>query len=116
MPLQRRISWTSATRDMRNDRAFVASAATLAERVAREEARKDGIRLYREAKAALVIAAARPLATATGYDRSAIMLLANAIVREQMAAVLGRSYRALIGKALKQAWAAAHDARRAAAH
>jgi hypothetical protein len=116
MALNRRISWTSATRDMRNDRAFVAPAATLAERVAREEARKEGIRVYREAKAALVIAAARPLATAGGYDRSAIMLLANAIVREQRAAVLGRSYRGLIGKALTQAWAAAKAARLAAAH
>ena len=116
MSLNRRLSWTAATRDMRNDRTFVAPAANLAERVAREEARKEGIRLYREAKAALVIAAARPLATAAGYDRTAIMLLANAIVREQMAAVLGRSYRDLIGKVLKEAWAAAHDARRAAAH
>jgi phenylpyruvate tautomerase PptA (4-oxalocrotonate tautomerase family) len=116
MSYRRSLSWSAATRDMRNDRTFVAPAATLAERVAREEARKDGIRLYREAKAALVVAVAQPLATAAGYDRSAIMVLANAIVREQMAAVAGRSYRDLIGAALKKAWASARDARRAAAH
>jgi hypothetical protein len=116
MSARRALSWSAATRDMRNDRTIVAPAATLAERVAWEEARKDGIRLYREAKAALAIAAAQPLATAASYDRSAIMVLANAIVREQMAAVVGRSYRHLIGAALKKAWAAAHVARRAAAH
>jgi len=116
MSLNRTISWTAATRTMRNDRTFVAPATNLAERIAREEARKEGIRLYGEAKAALVIAKGRPLVTAAGFDRSAIMLLANAIVREQRAAVLGRSHRDLIGKALKQAWAAAKAANRAAAH
>lgn len=116
MSLSRRISWTAATRDMRNDRTFVAPAANLAERIAREEARKAGIRAYTEAKAALAVAKARPLFSALGYDRSAIMVLANAIAREQCAAVLGRSHRALIGAAMKQAWAAARAARLAAAH
>ncbi|KQQ39134.1 hypothetical protein ASF58_22850 [Methylobacterium sp. Leaf125] len=116
MSLNRSISWTAATRTMRQDRTFVAPAANLAERIAREEARKAGIRVYSEAKAALATAKARPLFTAAGFDRSAIMLLANAIVREQRAAVLGRSYRGLIGKALTQAWAAAKTARLAAAH
>ncbi|MDR7039865.1 hypothetical protein J2X36_004643 [Methylobacterium sp. BE186] len=90
--------------------------ATLAERIARQQAREEGVRAYREARAALARAAAQPLATAAGYDRRAIMNLAVAIVREQMAAVAGRSYRALIGNALKQAWAAAKVQRRAAAH
>ncbi|WP_264051689.1 hypothetical protein [Methylobacterium flocculans] len=116
MSLNRSISWTAATRDMRADRTFIAPAANLAERVAREEARKEGIRLYREAKAALAAAKARPLFSALGYDRSAIMVLANAIAREQCAAVLGRSHRALIGKAMSQAWAMARAARLAAAH
>ncbi|AWN43576.1 hypothetical protein [Methylobacterium durans] len=40
------------------------------------------------------------------------MNLAVAIVREQMGAVVGRSYRALIGNALNQAWAAAKVQRR----
>jgi hypothetical protein len=116
MSNRRDLSWSAATRDMRNDRTFRAPAANLAERIAREDARKESICLYREAKTALALAAAQPLATAVGYDRRAIMVLANAIAREQMAAVLGRSYRALIGKALKKAWACAHIARRSAAH
>lgn len=116
MSLNRSLSWTAATRDMRNDRTFVAPPANLAERIAREEARKEGIRLYGVAKAALAIAKARPLFSALGYDRSAIMVLANAIARERCAAVLGRSHRALIGNAMRQAWAAARAARLAAAH
>lgn len=116
MSLQRKISWTAATREMRNDRAFVVPPANLAERLAREEDRKAGIRAYTEARLALASAKARPLVATAGYDRAAIMSLANAIVREQMAAVVGRSYRALIGAALKQAWAHAKAARRAAAH
>lgn len=116
MSLQRTISWTAATRDMRNDRTFVAPAANLAERVSREEARKAGLRAYGEARAALAVARGRPLISAVGYDRSVIMALANAIAREQMAAVVGRSYRALIGKALAQAWATARATRLAAAH
>lgn len=116
MTLNRSISWTAATRTMRNDRTFVAPAAHLAERIAREEARKAGLRAYGEAKAALAAAKARPLFSALGYDRSAIMVLANAIAREQCAAVVGRSHRALIGKAMVQAWAAAKAARLAAAH
>lgn len=116
MSLNRTISWTAATRIMRQDRTVVAVPANLAERIAREEARKAGIRAYGEAKAALAVAKARPLFTAAGFDRSAIMLLANAIVREQRAAVLGHSHCDLIGKALSQAWAAAKAARLAAAH
>ncbi|KAB1072199.1 hypothetical protein [Methylobacterium planeticum] len=116
MTTRRQISWTAATRDMRNDRTVVAPPATMAERIARQQVREEHVRLYRVAQTALTIAWSRPLATAASYDRAAIMNLANAIVRERMAAVLGQSYRALIGKALKQAWAAAHAARRAAAH
>lgn len=81
-----------------------------------EEARKAGLRTYGEAKAALAAAKARPLFSALGYDRSAIMVLANAIAREQRTAVLGRSHRSLIGKAMSQAWAIARAARLAAAH
>ncbi|KAB1072529.1 hypothetical protein F6X53_27985 [Methylobacterium soli] len=95
---------------------MVASPATLAERIARQQAREENVRAYRAAQAALAVAAAQPLATAGRYDRRAIMRLANAIVRERMTARLGQSYRALIGKALKQAWAAARETRRAAAH
>lgn len=105
------ISWSAAARDMRNDRTVVAPPATLVERIARQQAREENVRLYRVAQVALTVAWTRPLATAAGYDRAAIMNLANAIVRERMAARLGQSYRALIGKALK-AWAAAHAARR----
>ena len=116
MSLNRTISWTAATRTMRQDRAVVAPPATLAERIAREEARKAGIVAYREAKAALAAAKARPLFSALGYDRSAIMVLANAIAREQRTAVAGRSHRDLIGAAMSQAWAIARAARLAAAH
>lgn len=116
MSLNRTISWTAATRTMRQDRAVVVAPANLAERVAREAARVEGIRLYREAKAALAAAKARPLFSALGYDRSAIMVLANAIAREQRTAVAGRSHRDLIGKAMSQAWAIAKAARLAAAH
>ncbi|GJE41306.1 hypothetical protein [Methylobacterium soli] len=116
MSIRRQISWTAATRDMRNDRTIVAAPATLAERIARQHAREENVRAYRAAQASLAVAAAQPLASAGGYDRAAIMTLANAIVRERMTARLGQSYRALIGKALKQAWSAARDARRAAAH
>lgn len=117
MSARRSLSWSAATADMRRDRAFVTPPATLAERVSREHARIEGVRIYSEARKALAFAAAQPLATAKAYDRSAILKLANAIVRERMAAKPGQlAYRDLIGKAMKQAWAAARDARRAAAH
>jgi hypothetical protein len=116
MSSRRQISWSAALRDMRNDRTVIAPPAPLVERIARQQAREENVRAFREAQTTLAIAAAQPLATAAGYDRRAIVNLANAIVRERMTARLGQSYRALIGKALKQAWAAARDARRAAAH
>jgi hypothetical protein len=116
MSLNRTLSWSAATRNMRADRTFQAPAANLAERIARNDAREESIRLYRKARIALNLAASQPLANAAGYDRHAIMILANAIVREQMAATLGRTYRNLISAAMKKAWAAAKDARLATAH
>ncbi|GEP04822.1 hypothetical protein [Methylobacterium oxalidis] len=115
-PSPRSLSWPATLRDIRADRSSVAAPATLVERIARQHARAESVRAYREARATLARAAAQPLASAAGYDRRATMNLAVAIVREQMAAIIGRSYRTLIGSALKQAWAAAKAQRRAAAH
>ncbi|MER2265613.1 hypothetical protein [Methylobacterium oxalidis] len=91
MSFRRSLSWSAALRDLRADRTAVAAPATLAERVARQQAREESVRAYREARAALARASAQPLASAAGYDRRAIMNLAVAVVREQMAAVTGRS-------------------------
>jgi hypothetical protein len=74
MAMQRKINWSSAMRDMRNDRA-PANSGFLATR-AIEAARLD--RLSKEAAAA-------PLAVSGSYDRSAIMKAAIAHAKAQKA-------------------------------
>ncbi len=101
----RKINWTAAMRDMRNDRAkpvagFLASRSL-------EIARLD--RTAREA-------AAVPFAVAGSYDRSAIMKAAIASARAQKAKGSKAPWSQLVGLALKTIWRNAKAQRSFAAH
>jgi hypothetical protein len=75
MAFQRKINWSSAMRDMRQDRVAPAAPGFLAARSL------EIARLVRLAKEA----AAVPFAVAGSYDRSAIMKAAIASARAQKA-------------------------------
>jgi hypothetical protein len=89
----RKINWTAAMRDMRNERAKPV-AGYLAVR-SLELARLD--RLAKEAAAA-------PFAMAGPYDRSAIMKAATASARAQKAKGSKTPWSQLVGAALKNIW------------
>ncbi|MBQ0820705.1 hypothetical protein KBI52_10860 [Microvirga sp. HBU67558] len=102
----RKINWTSAMRDLRNDRTKPAVPSFLAAR-SLEIARLD--RLAKEA-------AARPLAAGGAFDRSAIMGAAIAQARLQRAKGSKASWSDLMASALKSAWIAAKQQRALSAH
>lgn len=106
MALHRKIDWTSAMRDMRNDRAKHAVPGFLATR-SLEIARLD-----RLAKEAAVV----PFAVAGSYDRSAIMKAAIASARAQRAKGSKAPWSQLVGSALKNIWRHAKQQRAFAAH
>jgi hypothetical protein len=101
----RKINWTAAMRDMRNDRAKPA-AGFLATR-SLEIARLD--RLAKEA-------ASVSFAVAGSYDRSAIMKAAIASARAQKAKGSKAPWSQLVGSALKNIWRSAKAQRAFAAH
>ena len=101
----RKINWTAAMRDMRNDRAKPVAGFLAARSM--EIARLD--RLVREAAAA-------PLAVAGSYDRSAIMKAAIAFARAQKAKGNKAPWSQLVGSALRFAWACAKKQRTLSAH
>lgn len=106
MALHRKIDWTSAMRDLRNDRVAPAAPGFLAAR-SMEIARLD--RLAKEA-------AAVPFAVAGSYDRSAIMKAAIASARAQKAKGSKAPWSQLVGFALKNIWRSAKAQRAFAAH
>ncbi|MER2267047.1 hypothetical protein [Methylobacterium oxalidis] len=104
MALTRSISWTAALRDMRADRAVIASADRRAHAAAAGFAR---IAERRARGSALVIAGR--------YDRAAIMRVAVTAARARRA-VTGEAWALCLSAALRGTWAAAKAARLATAH
>lgn len=90
----RKIDWSAAMRDMRNDRANPTKPGLLAS-ASLERARLD--RIAKEA-------AAVPFAVASSYDRSAIMKAAIAQARLQKAKGSKTPWSQLVGSALKFIW------------
>lgn len=106
MSSRRSLSWSSALRDMKQDRTPAAArsafiAAQHAERI--EAMRAQG-------------GAARGLWTTAGFDARAIMVFAVANARCARTNDRRLSWKAAMSESLKHAWACAHAARRAAAH
>jgi hypothetical protein len=106
MAATRKINWTAAMRDMRNDRSAPVALGFLAAR-SLETARLD--RLAKEA-------ASVPFAVAGSYNRSAIMKAASAQARLQKAKGNKAPWSQLIGSALKNIWRHAKAQRAFAAH
>jgi hypothetical protein len=94
MSLHRKIDWTSAMRDLRNDRAAPATPGFLAAR-SMEIARLD--RLAKEA-------ASVPFISGASFDRSAIMKAAVAQARPQKAKGSKSPWSQRVGFALKNIW------------
>lgn len=101
----RKINWTAAMRDMRNDRAKPVAGFLAARSL--EIARLD--RLAKEA-------AATPFAVAGSYDRSAIMKAALAFARAQKAKGNKAPWSQLVGSALRSVWSCAKQQRAFSAH
>lgn len=101
----RKINWTAAMRDMRNDRAKPVAGFLAARSL--EIARLD--RLAKEAAAA-------PFAVAGSYNRSNIMKAALASARAQKAKGNKAPWSQLVGSALRSAWACAKQQRALSAH
>jgi hypothetical protein len=106
MALSRKIDWSAAMRDMRNDRTTPIAPGLLAAR-SLEIARLD--RLAKEAASA-------PLAVAGSFDRSAIMKAAIAQARLQKAKGNKAPWSQLVGSALRFIWLHAKQQRAFAAH
>jgi hypothetical protein len=93
MALPRKINWTAAMRDMRNDRVKPVPGFLAARSL-------EVVRLDRIAKEA----AAVPFVAGTSYDRSAIMKAAVAHARAQKAKGSKAPWSQLVGFALKNIW------------
>jgi hypothetical protein len=105
MAFSRKINWTAAMRDIRNDRA-PANPGLMAARSL------EIARLARLAKEAASV----PFAVAGSYDRSAIMKAAIASARAQRAKGNKAPWQQLMASALKFAWMCAKTQRAFAAH
>jgi hypothetical protein len=105
MALSRKINWTTAMRDMRNDRAKPVGGLLAARSI-------EIARLARLAKEAASV----PFAVAGSYDRSAIMKAAIASARAQRAKGNKAPWQQFMASALKFAWIAAKQQRAFAAH
>lgn len=101
MTLRRRLDWTRAMSDLRAERATPAARGFLASRSL------ERARLTTAAREA----ASRPLVTADGFDRSAIMTAALTEARTQRANGSRLPFKALLATALRFAWARAKRAR-----
>jgi hypothetical protein len=101
----RKINWTAAMRDLRNDRAKPVAGYLAARSL--EIARLD--RLAKEAAVA-------PFAVAGSYDRSAIMKAAIASARARKAKGSKAPWSQLVGFALKNIWRHAKQQRAFATH
>jgi len=98
MSLNRRISWTSALRDMRDDRAVI-PAGFLAARAMVE----------------CYVRTRRPLVVAGKFDRAAIMAHAAAAAKRHQGRT-GCTWGEAMSVSLKAAWQVAKTAQRATAH
>lgn len=98
MSLNRRISWTAALRDMRNDRTPIPAGLLSA---------RGLIECY--------VRTRRPLVVADKYDRSAIMAHAAAAAKLHQERT-GSTWAAAMSVSLKAAWQVAKAAHRAATH
>ena len=106
MSCRRQISWTTATRDMRNDRVQIAPGQIGATLRANAYAKFTADRLR----------AARPVLMVAGrYDRAAIMKAAIQQAQNRRA-VTGEAWGVCLSAALKGVWSVAKAARLAAAH
>ena len=106
MSTRRQISWTSALRDMRNDRVQVAPGQLGAKLRANAYAKFTADRLR----------AARPVLVVGGkFDRSAIMKAAIQQAQSRRA-VTGEAWGVCLSAALRGVWSVAKAARLAAAH
>lgn len=99
MSLQRRLSWNTALRDVRDDRAKVPAGLLAA---------KASVNLT-------VRTSRRPLVVAGKFDRSAIMQAAAKAARAHQER-FGCTWAEAMSVALKAAWGAAKLARHMAAH
>lgn len=99
MPLQRRISWNAALRDIRDDRAKIPAGLLAAKASISLTVRYDR----------------RPLVIAGKFDRSAIMRAAAKAAHLHQTRY-GCSWADAMSVALKAAWGAAKLARHMAAH
>ena len=98
MALNRTISWTSATRDMRGDRAKIPAGLLAARAMVECFARTR-----------------RPLVVAGKFDRAAIMAHAAAAAKAHQGRT-GCTWGEAMSVSLKAAWQVAKAAHRAAAH
>ena len=106
MTVRRQISWTSALRDMRNDRVQVAPGQLGAKLRANAYAKFTADRLR----------AARPVLVVAGkFDRSAIMKAAIQQAQSRRA-VTGEAWGVCLSAALRGVWSVAKGARLAASH
>ncbi|MCJ2095872.1 hypothetical protein MKK67_25725 [Methylobacterium sp. J-072] len=99
MPLQRRLSWNAALRDVRDDRTKIPAGLLAAKASIHLTVRYDR----------------RPLFVAGKFDRSAIMRAAAKAAHLHQAR-FGCSWADAMSVALKAAWGAAKLARHMAAH
>ncbi|KQP67680.1 hypothetical protein ASF41_21680 [Methylobacterium sp. Leaf111] len=98
MSFRRTISWTAATRDMRNDRVQLPAGFLSA---------RGLIECFVKTR--------RPLVVAGKFDRAAIMAHAAAAAKQHQART-GSTWAAAMSVSLKAAWQVAKAAHRAAAH
>ncbi|MCK2056678.1 hypothetical protein [Methylobacterium sp. 37f] len=98
MSLNRRISWTLALRDMRNDRVQLPAGFLSARAL---------VECFTKTR--------RPLVVAGKFDRAAIMAHAAAAARAHQIRT-GSTWAAAMSVSLKAAWQVAKTAQRAAAH
>ncbi|MCJ2036460.1 hypothetical protein [Methylobacterium sp. J-068] len=98
MSLTRRISWTAATRDMRQDRVALPAGF-----------------LSARALVECFVKTRRPLVVAGKFDRAAIMAHAAAAAKAHQERT-GSTWGVAMSVSLKAAWQVAKAAQRAAAH
>jgi hypothetical protein len=98
MSFRRQISWTAATRDMRNDRVQLPAGFLSA---------RSLVECYVKTR--------RPLVVAGKFDRAAIMAHAAAAAKQHQTRT-GSTWAAAMSVSLKATWQVAKAAHRAAAH
>ena len=99
MSFRRSLSWASALRDLRSDRAIVPAGLASARALAQCYSRVHNL----------------PLVVGGQYDRRAIMTVASLAAKAHQART-GATWAASLSVALKATWQAAKAARRSATH